>query len=300
MQINSAKKQIDDKITKLQDEIFHYKTLISKEYDTARLSKISEIIIKNLNSKKPSKFITEQSSIFTTNYNLSDLDGDEDQISGQSPTKSMRVKPGFPSATTDTEMIDNLSDDGKSSVVYLSKSEKPVQYAANTKIRRLRRDIIAKGSLSISIKWQAAIFFTIAMMILCKVLLKAYYTLAMDDLALYQTRINMMASILRPSGFFLRGCTVRLIELEKGIDKSQFRYQIIYYRDHNIYFFNRLKEHANVLIESFQTHRTNFNWVLESRSKLKKPLRSRCRFLVFTLTSRRICGKSWLLPSENR
>lgn len=218
-----------------------------------------------MNSKKPSRFLTEQSSIFTTNYNYSDMNNDEEAGSILSPTKSLMYRQGVVSATSNTEMIESESNNFKSSAVYLSRSDRPAHVVSNNKIKRLRHDIITKSSQSLTIKWLMAIYSTIALMLICMILLKTYYNLSMDHLAAYQKRINMMAGILRPSGFFLRGCTVRLIEVEKGIDKSTFLNHVIYYRDHNFYFYDKLKNQANVLIESFQTQLSNLTLPLGSK-----------------------------------
>lgn len=212
-------------------------------------------------SKKPSKFLTEPNSLFMSQYENSSESASNNPPSFHTFTRSAQSRESNKNRSKESKVLESkeIKTLGNTDTLLERGSIKRLD---NQQVKLLKLTILDSVNHLSFWRWQKCAYLLILLVILLKIILKAIYDNSMDNLAAYQTKIDMMASILRPSGFFLRGCTVRIIDLEYGINKSSFPNQQLFVRDHTLYFYFKMKEQANVLLESFQTQRSNLSSVL--------------------------------------
>lgn len=278
----------NNELNRILDQIKTLRQAISRDYDSDRLVKITQVIMNHLSKKKHRIVgkLTQQSSVFTSNGELPNDDLNKTFVTPEGQFKDFkdlrkslnsREGEGFSKSISNktnsdarrlspTKIRDKDGKFTKPQDLSLESFKKPetkgelkrkMDEVTDAKSSKwVKKSIINSYKRMWYRKYEYSMLLWIFLIIVFKVVLKAMYDNSLENLVNYQTRIDMIASILRPSAFFLQRCTIVLLDIRHFINKTQFPDQKLYYSEISNYFYADMKAQQSVLIETFSNKRS--------------------------------------------
>lgn len=247
-------------IQKFTQMVLSIKTELERDYESGKIQKLAEIIIASLsmygNARTP---IMALQALFSragsVNSSRESLPGQSDFIEG----KALKVEDSVSSDQDSLEEIQyeysdplktNLENDQPST--FLKSSSK--MSVKTTQDAILIRNSIRRSQWRLMFrKWEYGMFALAIILVILKVVFKFVYDIAINDIYKYEISVNLIANILRPTGFIYKESLKGWIQQFEDFDLQNLPDKKIFYSSQLQHYQIRLVGQAGDLMAFFSS-----------------------------------------------